>query len=75
MGVQLDIPYETLLKLIEQLPEAQKRDLLRHLEKTVQQRELSADEWIALLRSIQIHKPILEEPSIRREDWYDDDGR
>lgn len=32
MGVQLDISYETLLKLVEQLPDEQQRDLLRHLQ-------------------------------------------
>ncbi len=75
MGVQLDIPYETLLKLVEQLPDEQKRDLLRHLAQTVQQRNSSADEWMRLLRSAQIDAPIAEVPSLRREDWYDDDGR
>jgi hypothetical protein len=75
MGVQPDIPYDTLLDLIDQLSEDQKRDLLQRLKKMFASREQSYDEWTKLLRSAQVDAPVAEEPSPRREDWYDDDGR
>lgn len=75
MTVRLEIPYETLVKLVEQLPDEQQRDLLRHLQQATQRQKLTSDEWVALLRSAQNDRPVREEPSIRREDWYDDDGR
>ena len=69
MSVQLPISYETLLKLVEQLPEAQQRDLLIQLQKRVGQRELSAEDKKRLLRAMQIDRPVNEVPSPRREDW------
>lgn len=71
MAVKLTIPYETLVELVEQLDPAQQRDLLQHL----QGRLLTVDEKMALLRSVYVDMPMLEEPSVRREDWYGDDGR
>lgn len=38
-------------------------------------RPLTADEKIHLLHSCILHAPIDNPPSMRREDWYDDDGR
>lgn len=75
MAVQLKIPYETVLNLVEQLPQEQKHELLKRLQEHTRKRDLTADEKIKLLRSIQFDVKIKEEPSIRREDWYDDDGR
>jgi hypothetical protein len=75
MAVQLDIPYETLLGLIEQLPQEQKRDLLNHLLKQAGDRKLTAEEKIALYHASILHNTVNEEPLIRRVDWYADWGR
>lgn len=71
MAVQLNITYETLLTLIEQLPPEQQRDLAQRLQAHTQQHDLPADAWMKLLREAQIDAPIGEEPSPRRADWYD----
>ncbi len=73
MGVQLNISYETLVDLVEQLPEDQQRDLMQRLQDRTQGREMTLDDKIALLRSAQIDRDVKEEPSPRREDWYDDE--
>ena len=76
MAVQLNIPYETLIELVEQLPEQQQKDLIaRLLTDYAQQRPLTAEEKIQLLDAAKLSMPVNEEPSIRREDWYGDDGR
>jgi hypothetical protein len=74
MAVQLTIPYETLVELVEQLPEAEQDDLLKRLAQR-KQKSLTAEEKIRLLNEAILSIPVNEEPSIRREDWYDDDGR
>lgn len=73
MAVQLNIPYETLLGLIDQLPEEQKRDLLEHLQKRACDRKLTAEEKLALYHASILHHAVNEEPSILRRDWYDED--
>ncbi|MBN1565665.1 MAG: hypothetical protein JXA10_17600 [Anaerolineae bacterium] len=75
MAVQLNIPYETLIELIQQLSAEQRRDLLSHLLRTTQTRQLSGEEKRALFHASILDVPVNEEPSIRREDWYDDDDR
>lgn len=74
MMVKLDISYELLLDLVNQLPQAQKDALRAHLSQH-QPKKLTAEEKIRLLREATIHIPVNEAPSIRREDWYDDNGR
>jgi hypothetical protein len=69
------ITYEAVVKLAEQLsPEAQKA-LIEHLQEIAKQRELSFEEWKAILESMVIDTPIVGEFSDRRVDWYHDDGR
>ncbi|MBI1255888.1 MAG: hypothetical protein GC204_00310 [Chloroflexi bacterium] len=69
------ITYEAVVKLAEQLsPEAQKA-LIEHLQEIAKQRDLSFEEWKALIDSTIDHTPIVSDISPRREDWYDDDGR
>lgn len=75
MAVQLNIPYETLLNLVDQLPEEQQQALLQHLMKRAGERTLTTDEKLALYHASIMDNPVNEAPSIRREDWYDDDGR
>ena len=70
MAVQLTIPYETLVELVEQLPDEQQRDLVERVRhKTTKRARLSEQllvfdvgEWPAGL-------------TLRREDEYGDDGR
>lgn len=77
MAVQLTIPYETLVTLVDQLPEEQKAELLRKLLQNLKPAELSAEDKVRLLKAIQSNTPLAEgaEFSDRREDWYGDDGR
>ena len=75
MTVHLDIPFETLAELIEQLPVEQQQDLVRRIQQRAQSRRLSAGEKMRRLRAAQIDSAVNQEPSPRREDWYDDDGR
>ena len=76
MAVQLHIPYETLIDLVKQLPEEQQQDLLtRLLTQRARQRALTVEEKIQLLDAAKLHNPVHEEPSVRRVDWYGDDGR
>jgi hypothetical protein len=71
--VQMRISYHTLLELVDQLTDAQREALLAHLKSTTGQ--MSADERIAMFRAGMMNNPVNEEPSVRREDWYGDDGR
>lgn len=73
MTVQLSIPYETLVELVEQLPESQQRDLIRRIEH--HQQELTLTEKMKLLKAAQIDLDVNVEPSLRRQDWYDDNER
>ena len=76
MAVQLNIDYDQVVQLVEQLTEEQKQALItRLLTERSQQRPLTAKEKIALLDAGKIYNPVSETPSIRREDWYGDDGR
>lgn len=76
MALQLPIKYEQLVELIEQLSEEQKKDLMKRLlAHEAQQRPLTIEEKLRLLDAIKLDVAISEEPSVRRVDWYDDDGR
>jgi Zn-dependent M16 (insulinase) family peptidase len=76
MALQLPIQYEQLVELVEQLSEEQQKDLIKRLlNLQAQQRPLTIEEKLKLLDAVKLHNAVNEEPSIRREDWYDDDGR
>jgi len=75
MAVQLNIPYETLVTLVEQLPPKEQQDLLARLLHITRKRPLSKEDRLALFHTSILSVPVNEAPSIRREDWYDDDGR
>lgn len=76
MAVQLTIDYDQLLELIDQLSEAQRKALIvRLLRQQAQEHTLTAEEKIQLLDAAKLHLAVNEQPSMRREDWYDDDGR
>ena len=75
MAVQLKIPYETLRELVKQLNDEQKRDLAKFVSNLTGEHTLTSDERKAFYHSSISSIPVNEEPSIHREDWYDDDGR
>ncbi len=76
MAVQLNIDYSEVVQLVEQLSEEQQRDLITQiLTHRARQRPLTAEEKIQLLDAAKLHNPVNEAPSIRRSDWYDDNGR
>ena len=76
MAVQLNLDYDDLLGLVEQLSEAQQQDLIRQiLTHRAQQRPLTPEEKIQLLDAAKLNNPVNEVPSIRRSDWYDNNGR
>ena len=73
MAVQLNIPYETLVTLVEQLPEEQQQDLLRRLLDKARTRQLSKEERKAVFESMTVDLGAVSSAySDRREDWYDD---
>lgn len=69
------ISYEAIARLAEQLPPEAQKALIVHLQEIAKQRELSFEEWKAILDSLKIQTPIMGEFSDRRSDWYDDAGR
>jgi hypothetical protein len=74
--VQLQLDYEQVLDLVEQLPKVQREHLVaRLLAQPVIQPELTLEEKLRRLDEAILDNPVLENPSPRREDWYDDDGR
>ena len=76
MALKLPVHYEQLIELVEQLSAEQQNDLIaRLLTRQAQQRPLSVDEKIRLLDAMKLDVAIREEPSVRRVDWYGDDGR
>ncbi|HLY24896.1 MAG TPA: hypothetical protein VKQ72_01060 [Aggregatilineales bacterium] len=75
MTVQLSIPFETLVSLVEQLPESEKKNLIERVKVHATASELSPEQKIALFESMAIDAEVIEVPSVRREDWYGDDGR
>lgn len=76
MALQLPIGYEQLVELIEQLSEEQQKDLIKRLlTRQAQQRSLTVAEKLKLLDAVKLNVVVNEEPSIRRVDWYADDGR
>ncbi|MAS37947.1 MAG: hypothetical protein CL610_28390 [Anaerolineaceae bacterium] len=76
MALQLPIQYEQLIELVEQLSEEQQQDLIKRLlARSAHQRPLTVEEKLQLLDAVKLDVAVNEEPSIRRVDWYDDDGR
>ena len=75
MAVQLEIEYEKLIELVEQLPPDKQQELLARLLEKAKTRQLSKEEKKALFHASILTVPVNEEPSVRREDWYGDDGR
>ena len=76
MAEEVKVSYDTVLKLVERLSEAQQRTLMLHLLRQFAPSALSPEDKIRLLHSMSIDLgPISPDYSDRREDWYGDDGR
>jgi hypothetical protein len=79
MSVQLEIPFETLTDLVEQLPIDEQQRLLERLHAKVQHLSNSAlddpAEKIRRLRAAVSSAELIGDFPIRREDMYGDDGR
>lgn len=76
MAVQLNIDYQQVMHLVEQLSASEQDELIsKILLRRAQQRPLTIEEKLYLWDASKIHSEVNETPSARREDWYDDDGR
>jgi hypothetical protein len=75
MAAYLKIPFETLVELVQQLTLEEQQFLVDRIQGRIQQKSLTVEEKLKLFRSAQIDAKVLQEPSPRREDWYDDNGR
>ena len=65
-----------ILEQAKQLSPAERRELLQQLQALDEANTTEADQWIAQFEAAVIrHVEINEAPSIRRKDWYGDDGR
>ena len=67
--------FQEIVQLVDNLTPIEQTELISHLLEATKKRELSVQEKMKLLRSAQIDVEVVQEPSIRRQDWYDDDGR
>jgi hypothetical protein len=76
MAVPLRVEFDQLLEAAQLLPDEQQDALIaRLLLRRAGQRELTPQEKAYLFDTGKIHLPVNQTPSVRREDWYDDDGR
>ena len=69
-----NITFDELVELVDQLSSDDQIALMEHLQQRAKQRVLSVDEKMRLLRAVQLRIEVNQEPSIHREDWYDDEG-
>ena len=74
MTVKLDVPFETLVELVKQLPLHQRQVLLQQIQGQ-EPNDQSVETKISLLHAAQIDSVVSQEPSPRREEWYGDEGR
>jgi hypothetical protein len=75
MAVVLQLTYEDVIELVEQLPEAEIAALMARLLERKGGDLLLPEVRKALYHASILRVPVNEAPSIRREDWYGDDGR
>jgi hypothetical protein len=67
--------FDELVELVDQLSGDEQTALLKHLLERTSHRDLSVSEKLKLLRAAQIPVQVNQEPSVRRADWYGEDGR
>ena len=74
--VQLNLSYDTVMNLVEQLPFEEQKSLLFHLLDKAKNHQLDNEERKKLFHSMIVDLgKVSPEYSDRREDWYDDEGR
>lgn len=73
--MMMNISFDEIVELVDQLTPQEQAQLTSHLLARARKRYLSLDEKMTLLRAAQIDVEVNQEPSVRREDWYGDDGR
>lgn len=67
---------EIVIALAEQLSAEERAALVRHLQAdSLPSAPLTAEERKRRWQAAILHAEVNEVPSIRREDWYGDDGR
>jgi len=64
-----------LVELVEQLPYEERTALLERILSGKKAADLSSAERLAAYHASITSVPLKNEPSIRREEWYGDDGR
>ena len=73
MTIHLPLQFEQVVDLVEQLSEQQQQILIqRLLARNTEMRPLTPAEKIRLFDASKLHNRVLETPSPRRVDWYDD---
>lgn len=71
-----NITFQEIVALVDQLSDDQQNELVKQiLLRQAKQRPLTIEEKIKLLDAVKISAEVNEEPSVRRVDWYGDDGR
>jgi hypothetical protein len=66
---------DQILRAAEQLSPEEQAILIQQLQEHTRQRVFPVDDKMELLRAAQLDVQVNQEPSVRRVDWYDDDGR
>jgi hypothetical protein len=76
MSVQLQVDFEQLVAMVQQLSEEEQQRLIaRVLAGNSAPDRYAVSEKMKMLHAAQLHREVTVEPSIRRDDWYGDDGR
>lgn len=75
MGVQLKTTFDKLVELVDQLSRGEQKKLFEHLLQQSENRNLAPHAKLAFHHASIISVLVNGKPSIRREDWYGDDGR
>jgi hypothetical protein len=76
MALMTPLPYHQVRELVLLLSEQEQQALLQDLIVKESGAESSdIEEKLRLLDEMVLDNPVREAPSIRRVDWYDDDGR
>lgn len=75
MTVQLTIPFEALLEAIENLSPEEKAVIASLVQPPSEPPALTADEKLRRLQAVMVTTAPGAQFSMRREDWYGDDGR
>jgi hypothetical protein len=76
MTIHLPLQFQQVVDLVDQLSEQEQQILIqRLLARNTEMSPLTPAEKIRLFDASKLHNRVLETPSPRRADWYNDDGR